>query len=84
MTSAQLHQLAWSYLITFGWAMTGAISTGAAMAIMLKLFTWSTREIDEWKLVEEGNLPIAIILSSLILGCAIVVAVCVIPPGAGR
>ncbi|MDD3970058.1 MAG: hypothetical protein PHI91_02605 [Candidatus Pacebacteria bacterium] len=30
------------YLITFGWAITGAISMAIALSLLLKIFTWVT------------------------------------------
>ena len=36
-------------------------------------------EVDEWKLVCEGNIPMAIILASAILACALVVSKIVLP-----
>ena len=67
------------WAMTFGWALVGAISMGVAIIIMLKFFTWATVEIDEWEEVKKGNIAVAIILAAVIIGAAVVVAVCVIP-----
>ncbi len=64
------------YAVTFGWALVGAISMGIALILMLKLFTWSTKEIDEWQLIKENNIAMAIVLAAVIIGAAIVVACC--------
>lgn len=60
------------YLFTFGWAIVGAISMAVALAVMLKVFNWLT-PIKEWDLVKEGNVAVAIILSSAIISTAIVI-----------
>ena len=67
------------YAVTFGWAFVGALSMGIAIIFMLKVFTWSTTEIDEWEEVKKGNIAVAIIMSSVILGAALVVSFCVKP-----
>ena len=62
-----------AYLITFGWAITGSVSMGIGLIIAIKLFDLSTTKVDEWALVKEGNIPIAMILSSVILAVGYVV-----------
>ena len=42
--------------------------------IALKVFTLATRDVDEWALVKQGNIPIAIILAAIILSVGLVVA----------
>jgi len=63
-----------AYLITFGWALVGSISMGLGIIITLRMFDLSTRNVDEWELVKQGNIPIAIILASVIISLGIVVA----------
>ncbi len=63
-----------AYLITFGWALVGSLSMGVGIIITLKLFTISTRDIDEWQLVKDGNIPIAIILAAVVISLGLVVA----------
>ncbi|MBL4644632.1 MAG: DUF350 domain-containing protein [Candidatus Pacebacteria bacterium] len=60
------------YLITFGWALTAAISMAVAISIGLKIFTWIA-PLDEWQEVKNGNMGMAIIIASVILGMALVV-----------
>ena len=62
-----------AYLVTFGWAMTGAIAMALAIIVLLKALDLSTPEVDEWALIKEGNLGIAIIYGSAILGLAYVI-----------
>jgi len=36
-------------------------------------------EVDEWKLIRDGNMPMAIILSTIVLSLAIVIAASIRP-----
>ncbi len=67
-------QILTSYAVTFGWAMVGSVSMGLGVFIALKIFTVATRDVDEWKLIREGNMAMAVILAALILSLGIVVA----------
>ena len=66
------------YLITFGWAITGAISMAIALGILLKIFSWIT-PINEWEEIKKGNIGVAIILTAVIIGTALVVGLTVTP-----
>ncbi len=68
-----------AYLITFGWAIVGSISMGIGIIITLKLFDISTRKVDEWELIKQGNIPMAIILASVIISLGIVVSAAIHP-----
>lgn len=68
-----------AYAITIGWAIVGSISMGLGIVIALKLFTLSTSKVDEWELVKQGNIPIAIILASVIISLGIVVSAAIHP-----
>ena len=63
-----------AYLITFGWAVVGSVSMGVGIIVTLKMFTLSTRTVDEWQLIKEGNMPMAVILAAVIISLGIVVA----------
>lgn len=67
-------QLFINYAITFGWAVVGSLSMGVGVFLALKVFTLATRDVDEWVLIKQGNVPMAIILAALILSVGIVVA----------
>ena len=69
----------YAYLITFGWAIVGSASMGIGIAIALKLFDWSTPNIEEWDLIKQGNVPMAIVLGSVIISLGIVVASAINP-----
>jgi uncharacterized membrane protein YjfL (UPF0719 family) len=64
------------YLITFGWAITGAISMGVALSILVKIFSWIS-PVDDWQEIKNGNKAMAIVLASVILGGAIVIGLTV-------
>ncbi|MCX6795034.1 MAG: DUF350 domain-containing protein [Candidatus Falkowbacteria bacterium] len=66
------------YLITFGWALTGAISMAFALSILVKVFSWIT-PIDEWEEIKKGNLGVAIIIASIIIGTSLVIGLTVMP-----
>jgi uncharacterized membrane protein YjfL (UPF0719 family) len=68
-----------AYLITFGWAIVGSVSMGIGIIITLKLFDVSTRNVDEWELIKQGNMPMAIILASVIIALGIVVSAAIHP-----
>ncbi len=67
-------QLGIAYAITFGWAIVGSVSMGVGVFLALKIFTLATRGVDEWKLINEGNIPMAIILAALIIAIGLVVS----------
>lgn len=64
------------YLITFGWALTGAISMAIALSILVKIFVWIS-PIDDWEELKKGNMAMAVVLASIILGTALVVGLTV-------
>lgn len=64
------------YLISFGWAVTGAISMGVSLGLLVKIFAWVS-PIDEWKEVERGNVAVAIVLSAVIIASGIVIGLTV-------
>ena len=63
-----------AYAITFGWALIGSISMGTGVLISLKMVFFLNREVDEWKLIRDGSIPMAIIIAALILSLGLVVA----------
>ena len=67
------------YLITFGWAIVGSIGMGLGIIIALKMFDLSTSKIDEWELIKQGNIAMAIVLAAVIISVGIVVAGAVHP-----
>jgi len=66
------------YLITFGWALTGAISMAIALSLLVKVFMYIT-PIDEWEEVKKGNIGVSIIIASVIIGTALVIGLTVMP-----
>ncbi len=68
-----------AYLITFGWALVGSVSMGLGIIIALKMFDLSTTNVDEWELIKQGNLAMAIILAAVIIALAIVISAAISP-----
>jgi len=66
------------YLITFGWAITGAVSMAIALGVLIKVFSWIT-PIDEWEEIKKGNVGVAIIIAAVIIGTALVIGLTVMP-----
>ena len=66
------------YLITFGWALTGAISMAIALGILVKMFSKIT-PINEWEELKKGNLGVAIIMASVIIGAALAIGFIIMP-----
>jgi uncharacterized membrane protein YjfL (UPF0719 family) len=75
----QFEEIGIAYLITFGWAIVGSVSMGIGIIITLKLFSVSSRELDEWALIRQGNLAMAIVLAAVILSLGWVVSSAVRP-----
>jgi uncharacterized membrane protein YjfL (UPF0719 family) len=75
----QFQEIGIAYLITFGWAIVGSVSMGIGIIITLKLFSVSSRELDEWALIRQGNLAMAIVLAAVILSLGWVVSSAVRP-----
>lgn len=68
-----------AYLITFGWAVVGSLAMGTGIIIAIKLFELSTRDVNEWELIKQGNIPMAIVLAAVIIALGIVVAAAIHP-----
>lgn len=64
------------YLITFGWAVTGAISMAVSLGILVTLFAFIT-PIDEWEEIRKGNMAVGMIITAVILGTALVIGLTV-------
>ena len=68
-----------AYLITFGWAVIGSISMGIGIIIALKLFNISTPKVDEWELIKQGNIAMAIVMAAFVISLGVVIASAVHP-----
>jgi uncharacterized membrane protein YjfL (UPF0719 family) len=66
-------------LVTFGWAIVGSTSMGVGIIIALKLFDLSTPNVDEWDLIRQGNISMAIVLAAVIISLGLVVASAIHP-----
>jgi uncharacterized membrane protein YjfL (UPF0719 family) len=63
-----------AYAITFGWALVGSVGMGLGVIVALKMFTLSTPKVDEWELIRQGNIAMAIVLAAVIIAAGVVVA----------
>lgn len=63
-----------AYLITFGWAIVGSVAMGLGIIIALKMFTLSTKNVDEWELIKANNTAMAIVLAAVIISLGYVVS----------
>ncbi len=61
------------YFITFGWAITGAISMAVSLGILVKLFSFIT-PINEWEELRQGNMAVAVVMAAVVFGAALVIA----------
>ena len=68
-----------AYLITFGWALVGSVSMGIGLVLSLAVFNFLNRGVDEWKLIREGSIPMAIVLAAVVLATGIVVGSAIRP-----
>lgn len=66
------------YLITFGWALTGAISMAVSLGVLTKLFSMIS-PINEWEELKRGNMAVAVVFASVIIGAAFVIGLTVMP-----
>jgi len=74
-----MDQIFYAYLVTFGWAIVGSVSMGIGIIIAVKLFEFSTHRVDEWELIKQNNIAMAIILAAVIISVGIVIASAVQP-----
>lgn len=72
-------EILYAYLVTFGWALVGSISMGVGIIITFKLFDLSTSRVDEWELIKQNNLAMAIVLAAIIIALGIVVSSAIHP-----
>ena len=53
--------------VALGWIFIASIGFAMGVGISLKVFDWSTSNIDEWEEVKKGNLGVVAILVTLII-----------------
>ena len=71
-------ELITNYLYMFGYGIVAAITMSVAMSLLI--FVWNRiTPIDEWEEIKKGNIAVAIILASVILGFSIVLASALMP-----
>ena len=60
------------YLLSFGWAMVGAVSLVLAFVAMMWVLT-KLAPFDQWEEIKKNNLSVAIVIAALILSAAMVI-----------
>jgi uncharacterized membrane protein YjfL (UPF0719 family) len=68
-----------NYLMTLGWALTGAIAMAISLALALRLYNVLTPGLDEMEELKEGNMAVAIVMGAIVIAMGLVVAMTVIP-----
>lgn len=66
------------YLKLIGWGAVGVFTMVLSLWVLLSVFTWLT-PVDEWDELKKGNLAIAIVMGSVIIGLSSAIA----PPPIG-
>ena len=66
------------YVITFGWALTGAISMAVSLGVLTKLFSMIS-PINEWEELKNGNLAVAIVFAAVVIATGFVIGLTVMP-----
>jgi uncharacterized membrane protein YjfL (UPF0719 family) len=67
------------YLNVLGWAVVGAVAMAIALALLLRVFAWLT-PLDEWAELRQGNVAVAIVVGSVIVAFALVIAAAIPAP----
>jgi uncharacterized membrane protein YjfL (UPF0719 family) len=66
------------YLKAIGWGAVGVLTMAFSLWVLLLVFTWLT-PVDEWDELKKGNLAIAIVMGSVVIGFALVIAAALAP-----
>jgi uncharacterized membrane protein YjfL (UPF0719 family) len=66
------------YLKAIGWGVVGVITMALSLWVLLLVFTWLT-PVDEWDELKKGNLAIAIVMASVVIGFALVISSAIAP-----
>jgi len=66
------------YLKALGWGAVGVLTMALSLWVLLLVFTWLT-PVDEWDELKKGNLAIAIVMGSVVIGFALVIAAALAP-----
>ena len=67
------------YLKPIGWGAVGILTMAISLWVLLSIFTWLT-PVDEWDEIKKGNLAVAIVMASVIIGFALVISSAIAPP----
>lgn len=70
------------YLKLIGWGVVGILTMALSLWVLLSVFTWLT-PVDEWDELKKGNLAVALVMASVIIGFALVISSAIAPPAVG-
>ncbi|MDQ7779074.1 MAG: DUF350 domain-containing protein [Planctomycetota bacterium] len=62
------------FVLTLGWILVGCVGMAIGLFLAIFVFDLCTWKVDEWELIKQGNIAMAIVLSAVIIAIAIVVA----------
>jgi len=73
-----MHPILTNSLYMLGYGIVAALIMSLALGLLVKVWSWIT-PVDDWEELRKGNIAVAIVLASVIIGFAIVVSAAVAP-----
>ena len=64
------------YMLCYG--IVAALIMSLALGLLIKVWNWLT-PVDEWEEIKKGNIAVAIVVASVVIGFAIVVSTAIAP-----
>ena len=58
------------YLRSLGWVLVATVGFAIGISVALKIFTWFSKDIDEWEEIKKGNWAVALMLITVIASVA--------------
>ena len=63
-----------SYAMNLVFGLVAALTTGLGIIVVIKMFDLSTKDVDEWQLIKDGNMAMAVVLASVIIALGMVLS----------
>lgn len=73
-----MHPIIINALYMLGYGFAAALIMSLALAMLIRVWNWLT-PLDEWEELKKGNIAVAIVLASIIIGFAMVVSTAISP-----
>lgn len=67
-----------NYAVFLGYAIIGSLAMSLGLAIVIKVWNWLS-PIDEWEELKKGNMAVAVVVASVIVGFSLVICFAVLP-----